>query len=101
MREHLQALEEDGTQTHKATRKVSVTDLAASYTAAPGGPAFYAYSTNYLIDTDHGIIMDIEPSTANRTQEVETTKTMIERVEDRFGIKPQRLIGDTAYGTAA
>jgi hypothetical protein len=31
----------------------------------------------------------------------QTTKTMIERVEDRFGIKPQRLIGDTAYGTAA
>ena len=26
---------------------------------------------------------------------------MIERVEERFGIKPQRLIGDTAYGTAA
>jgi hypothetical protein len=26
---------------------------------------------------------------------------MINRVEERFGIKPQRLIGDTAYGTAA
>jgi len=26
---------------------------------------------------------------------------MIDRVEDRFGIKPKRLIGDTAYGTAA
>ena len=45
--------------------------------------------------------MDVEPSTANRTPEVETTKTMINRVEDRFGIKPKRLIGDTAYGTAA
>jgi transposase len=100
VREYLEAI--DGSDTHvgKSSRKVSPTDPAASYTSAPGGPAFYAYSTNYLIDTDHGIIMDVEPSTANRAQEAETTKTMIERVEDRFGIKPQRLIGDTAYGTA-
>ena len=98
VREYIEALEADNVST---TRKLSPTDPAASYTAAPGGPAFYAYSTNYLIDTDHGIIMDVEPSTANRTPEADTTKTMIERVEDRFGIKPQRLIGDTAYGTAA
>jgi len=98
VREYIEALETDNVPT---TRRLSPTDPAASYTAAPGGPAFYAYSTNYLIDTDHGIIMDVEPSTANRTPEAETTKTMIERVEDRFGIKPQRLIGDTAYGTAA
>ena len=97
VREYIEALETDNVPT---TRKLSPTDPAASYTAAPGGPAFYAYSTNYLIDTDHGIIMDVEPSTANRTPEAETTKTMIERVEGRFGIKPQRLIGDTAYGTA-
>ena len=30
-----------------------------------------------------------------------STKTMIERVEKRFDLKPQRLIGDTAYGTGA
>ena len=101
VREYLEALDEDDTQVDKSSRKVSPTDPAASYTAAPGGPAFYAYSTNYLIDTDHGVIMDVEPSTANRVQEAETTRTMIDRVEERFGIKPQRLIGDTAYGTAA
>ena len=65
-----------------------------------GRVGIYAYSTNYLVDTDHAIIMDVEPSTANRAQEVETTRTMIERVKTRFGITPQRLIGDTAYGTA-
>ena len=100
VREYLQALEEDNGPTTSA-QKVSLTDPAASYTAAPGGPAFYAYSTNYLIDTDHGIIVDVEPTTAHRGQEVESTKTMINRVEERFGIKAQRLIGDTAYGTAA
>lgn len=100
VREYLEAIDEDDTPTGKLTRKVSPTDPAASYTAAIGGPAFYAYSTNYLVDTDYGIIVDVEPSTANRKDEVESTKTMIERVEARFGIKPHRLIGDTAYGTA-
>jgi hypothetical protein len=27
-------------------------------------------------------------------------KTMIEPTEERFGLKPERLIGDTAYGAA-
>ncbi len=100
VREYLQSLNEDEAQGETTARKISATDPAARYTAAPGGPAFYAYSTNYLIDTDHGIIMDVEATTAHRTPEVESTKTMIERVEQRFAIKPQRLIGDTAYGTA-
>ena len=34
-------------------------------------------------------------------QQSGATKTMIERVETRFDLKPQRLIGDTNYGTAA
>ena len=98
VREYIEALEIDDVPT---TRKLSPTDPAASYTAASGGPAFYAYSTNYLADTRHGIIMDVESTTANRTQEAESTKTMVDRVEARFGIKPKCLIGDTAYGTAA
>jgi IS5 family transposase len=30
-------------------KNISLTDPAARWTAAPGGPAFYAYSTNYLV----------------------------------------------------
>ena len=97
VREHLEGLDEDDSQAGKSARKISPTDPAASYTAAPGGPAFYAYSTNYLLDNEHGIIMDVESTKANRTQEAESTKTMVDRVEERFGIKPKRLIGDTAY----
>ena len=78
-----------------------MTDPQASWTAAPGGPAFYAYSTNYLIDTEHGVIVDVQATPAHRTTEVESTKTMIDRVEQQFNLKPARLIGDTAYGTAA
>ena len=99
VREYLQALDENRTPAGRLALKVSMTDPAASYTAAPGGPAFYAYSDNYLIDTDHGIIVDVEATTAKRAQEVESTKSMIDRVEQRFGLKPKRLIGDTAYGT--
>jgi hypothetical protein len=65
-----------------------------------GGPAFYAYSTNYLVDARAGIIVDVEATPAWRPAEVKATKTMIERVEQRFDLKPERLIGDMAYGAA-
>ena len=94
--EYLAALEQDGTSIPK---NVSLTDPEARWTAAPGGPAFYAYSANYLVDVDAGIVVDVEATTALRTDEVDSARSMLERVEDRFGLKPERLIADTAYGT--
>jgi hypothetical protein len=41
-------------------RTISLTDPAASWTGAPGGAAVYAYSTNYLIDLDAGVIVDVQ-----------------------------------------
>ena len=81
-------------------KNVSLTDPLARWTAASGGPAFYAYSTNYLIDLHAGIIVDVEATPAHRTQEADSTKTMVDRVETKFQMKPRRLVGDTAYGTA-
>ncbi len=101
VREYLEALDETDAATRDSARKVSLTDPWASYTAAPGGPAYYAYSTNYLMDIDHGIIVDVEATPAHRSDEVKATKTMVERTEGCFKLKPDRLIGDTAYGTAA
>lgn len=107
VREYLDALDatnptgdDDDADPPETRKNVSLTDPAASWTAAPGGPAFYAYSTNYLIDLAAGIIVDVEATPAHRSMEVESTKTMIDRVEQRFGLKPDRLVGDTAYGTA-
>jgi len=97
--EYLEALEKHGDKLAPAKR-ISQTDPMARWTAAPGGPAYYAYSTNYLVDTDNGIIVDVEATPALRTPEVWSTKTMIERVRDRFGLETKKLIGDTAYGTA-
>jgi hypothetical protein len=36
---------------------------------------------------------------ARTYDEVAATKTMIERADKRFGLKPKRLAADTAYGT--
>jgi IS5 family transposase len=78
---------------------VSPSDPAAQWTAAMRGPAFFAYADNYLIDVRFGVIMDVEASRAIRQAEVGTAKTMIERTEERFDIKPKRLAADTAYGS--
>ena len=76
---------------------VSPSDPAAQWTGAMRGPAFFAYADNYLIDVRFGIIMDVEASRAIRQAEVGAAKTMIERTEERFNIKPKRLAADTAY----
>jgi transposase len=99
VREYLAALDEAPCG-HPVPKNLSLTDPASQWTAAPGGPAFYAYSTNYLIDLDAGIIVDVEATPAHRTDEVASAKTMIDRVEHRFDLKPDRLAGDTAYGAA-
>jgi len=98
VREYLAALDEQG-EPSTAPASISPTDPAARWTAV-GGPAFYAYSTNYLIDVRAGIIVDVEATPAWRTAEIASTQRMIERVEQRFDLKPARLIGDMAYGAA-
>jgi hypothetical protein len=100
VREYLEALEV-ADRPESARSNISVTDPAAEWTCAPGGPAFFAYWTNYLVDIRAGVIVDVEATSAHRAQEVNATRTMIDRVEERFGIKPGYLIGDTAYGNAA
>lgn len=51
-------------------KNVSLTDPASQWTAAPGGPAFFACSTNHLIDTKVDVIVDVEASPAHRMTEV-------------------------------
>src|SRR5512132_609384 len=90
-----------GAATKVTPKFVSPSDPAAQWTGAMRGPAFFAYSDNYLIDVKVGIIMDVEASRAIRQAEVGAAKTMIERTEERFDIKPERLAADTAYGSAS
>ena len=79
---------------------VSPSDPAAQWTGAMRGPAFFAYADNYLIDVKCGVIVDVEATRAIRQAEVGAAKTMIERTEERFNLKPDHLAADTAYGSA-
>ena len=89
-----------GAATEVQPKFVSPSDPAAQWTGALKGPAFFAYADNYLIDVQYGVIVDVEASRAVRQAEVGAARTMIERTEARFGLRPQRLAGDTAYGAA-
>jgi hypothetical protein len=57
-------------------------------------------STNYLIDLKYAVIMDVEATTAVRQAEVTAQHRMIERMQERFGLWPERLVADASYGSA-
>jgi transposase len=102
VREYLATLDDTafGAATEVEPKFVSPSDPAAQWTGAHKGPAFFAYADNYLIDVRYGIIVDVEASRAVRPAEVGAARTMLERTEQRFGLKPQRLAADSAYGSA-
>jgi len=89
-----------GAATEVTPKFISPADPAARWTGAHGGQAFFSYSTNYLIDVDNAIIVDVEATTAIRQAEVLAAKRMIERAMERFDLYPARLMGDSAYGSA-
>jgi transposase len=101
MQEYLATLDDAafGAASDVTPKFVSPSDPAAQWTGAMRGPAFFAYADNYLIDVKFGVIMDVEASRAIRQAEVGAAKTMIERTEERFDIKPKLLAADTAYGS--
>ncbi len=77
----------------------SHSDRASQWTAARKGPASFSYSTNYLIDTDHSVIMDVEGTRSIRLAEVGSVCTMLDRIKDLHDIDPERLIADAANGS--
>jgi len=102
VREYLAVLDDAafGAATPVVPKQLAVTDPAARWTAATRERAFFAYSTNYLIDLDHAVIVGVEATTSVRQAEVTAQRRMIERAQERFGLWPERLAADTAYGSA-
>ena len=102
VREYLDVLDDAafGSATPAAPKAISPVDPAARWTAQRGGPAEYCYATNYLIDVEHGVIVDVEATTAVRQAEVTAARRMIERTHERFELLPERLAADTGYGSA-
>jgi transposase len=93
----------DGEPTPKPDRKppkvISPSDPSSAWTAKANKRVQFGYGLNYLIDVELGIIVDVEPTPARTYDEVASTRTMIERTEQRHDLKPDWLAADTAYGT--
>lgn len=80
---------------------LSTTDPAAAWITKGARKVGFAYGVNCLIDMQRAVVVDVEASPARWTQEVGTTRTMIRRTAERFGLHPQRLAADAAYGSGS
>jgi transposase len=99
--EYLAALDEtaEPNPDRKAPKVISPSDPSSAWTAKANKRVQFGYGLNYLIDIEEAIIVDVEATPARTYDEVEATKTMIDRPEQCFDLKPKRLAADTAYGT--
>jgi transposase len=101
VKEYLAALEAESEPNpdRKPPKVISPSDPQSAWTAKANKRVQFGYGLNYLIDIENAVIVDVEPTPARTYDEVEATKTMLDRTEQRFALKPKRLAADTAYGT--
>ncbi len=98
--EFLGALDDDDpTADRKPPKVISLSDPCSAWTAKANKRVQFGYGLNYLIDIENAVIVDVEATPARTYDEVAAARTMIERTEQRMGLKPQRFAADTAYGT--
>jgi transposase len=99
--EYLAALDEmaEPNPDRKAPKVISPSDPSSAWTAKANKRVQFGYGLNYLIDIENAVIVDVEATPARTYDEVEATRTMIDRTEQCFDLKPKRLAADTAYGT--
>ena len=101
------ALNESGGSESKRQRRyerqppkvISPSDPQSAWTAKANKRVQFGYGLNYLIDIENAVIVDVEATPARTYDEVAATQTMLDRVEERFDLRPRRLAADTAYGT--
>lgn len=101
VREYLAALDEaaEPNPDRKPPKVISPSDPSSAWTAKANKRVQFGYGLNYLIDIDEAVIVDVEATPARTYDEVAATKTMLDRTEQCFDLKPKRLAADTAYGT--
>src|SRR5271167_3242167 len=98
--EFLGALDdEDPDADRKVPKAISPVDPCSAWTAKANKRVQFGYGLNYLIDVERAVIVDVEATPARTYDEVAATKIMIKRTEQTQGLKPKRLLADTAYGT--
>jgi transposase len=98
--EFLSAIDDDVPNADRKLPKViSPVDPCSAWTAKANKRVQFGYGLNYLIDTGPAaVILDVEATPARTYDEVAATQPMLERTETTFGLKPNWLAGDTAYG---
>src|SRR5438067_1096765 len=98
--EFLGAFEDDDPHAdRKLPKMISPVDPCSAWTAKANKRVQFGYGLNYLIDVENAVIVDVEATPARTYDEVKCTEVMIARTERTFGLKPDRLMADTAYGT--
>src|SRR3954462_5022894 len=100
VKEYIDGLDPEPNPDRKPPKVISLSDPASAWTAKANKRVQFGYGLNYLIDNEHAIAVGVEPTPARTLDEVRATATMLDRTRERFGIVPQRLAADTAYGTA-
>src|SRR4029077_14379242 len=70
----------------KPPKVISPSDPSSAWTAKANKRVQFGYGLNYLIDVEHAIIVDVEPTPARTYDEVASTKTMLERTEQRLDL---------------
>jgi transposase len=75
------------------------TDPCAAWTVRGRHKVTFGYGLNYLMDMENSVVLDVEATPTRISKEVDAAETMIERAEQCFGLRPDRIAGDVAYGT--
>jgi transposase len=99
--EYLAALDSENPPINpdQAPRAMSPSDPAAAWTTRGRHKVQFAYSVNHLVDLLDGVIVDVEATPTRISMEVDAVETMLDRVDRRFNLKPDRIAADVAYGT--
>ena len=101
IKEYVAALESENSPLNpdKLPKALSPSDPAAAWTTRGRNKVMFGYSLNYLIDMEGTVIVDVEATPTRISKEVDAAETMLQRTEERFALKPERIAGDVAYGT--
>ena len=82
-----------------AARYVSTTDPDACWASKYGARSVPSYLGHYLIDNASCIILGVEATQARFRQETLAARRMLTEVKERFGVSPEGVGADKAYGS--
>ena len=99
VKEYIAGLDPEPNPDRKPPKVISLSDPGSAWTAKANKRVQFGYGLNYLIDVENAVIVDVEATPARTYDEVKCTEAMIARTKRVFGLKPDRLMADTAYGT--